>query len=49
MINFSDFLHRTQGSIQGDSGGKVSILGSYIIGHCEKKVYMITCLITNGY
>jgi hypothetical protein len=23
--------------IQGDSGGKVNILGGGIIGHCEKK------------
>jgi hypothetical protein len=25
-------------AIQGDSGGKVSILGGRIIGHCEKKI-----------
>jgi hypothetical protein len=32
-------------TIQGDSAGKVSILGDDSIGHCEKNVLMITCLI----
>jgi hypothetical protein len=36
--------------IQGDSGGKASILGGDSIGHCEKKkVHMNMCLILNGY
>jgi hypothetical protein len=35
--------------IQGDSGGKVTILGGDSIGHCEKKVHMNMCLLLNGY
>ena len=35
--------------IQGDSGGKVSIVGGDNIGHCEKNVHMNMCLIVNGY
>jgi hypothetical protein len=30
--------------IQGDSGGKVNILGNDSIGHCEKKIYTKTCV-----
>jgi len=34
--------------IQGDSGGKVNILGWDSIGHCEKKnVYMSMCPIVS--
>ena len=29
--------------IQGDSGGKVSVLGGDSIGHCEENVYMNVC------
>ena len=36
-------------SIQGDSGGKVHILGGDNISHCEKKVHTNTCLILKGY
>ena len=40
----------TQYKIQGDSGGKVYILGGDSIGHCEKKkVYLNMCLILNCY
>ena len=35
--------------IQGDSGGKVNILGNDSVGHCEKKVHKNMCLIVNGY
>ena len=35
--------------IQGDSGGKISIVGGDNIGHCEKNVHMNMCLILNGY
>jgi hypothetical protein len=36
--------------IQGDSGGKVNILGGVSIGHCEKKnVHMNMCLTLNVY
>jgi hypothetical protein len=30
------------------SGGKVSVLGVDIIGHCEEKVHMNTRAIVNG-
>lgn len=33
--------------IQGDSGGKVSILGGDNIGNCEEKNHM--CVILNGH
>jgi hypothetical protein len=35
--------------IQGDSGGKVNILGGDIMGHCEEKVHTNVCIIVNGY
>jgi hypothetical protein len=35
--------------IQGDSGGKVDVLGGDSIGHCEEKLYMNTCLVLNCY
>jgi hypothetical protein len=35
--------------IQGDSGGKASILRGDTFGHCEKKVRIITCQILSGY
>ena len=36
--------------MEGDSGGKVNILGSDFIGHCGKKKFpMNICLILNGY
>ena len=35
--------------IQGDSVGKVSILWSENIGHCEREVHMNMCLIVTGY
>ena len=28
--------------IQGDSGGKINVLGAYSIGHCEKKKFTLT-------
>jgi len=35
--------------IQGDSGGKISILRSDSTGHCEKKIVRVKiCLILNG-
>ena len=33
-----------QRQIQGDSGGKVNILGSVTNGHCEKKIFIWTCV-----
>ena len=38
-------------NVQGDSGGKVTILRGDIIGHCEpkKKGYKNICVILNGY
>jgi hypothetical protein len=35
--------------IQGDSGGKVNILGGDNVSHCEKKVHTNMGLILNGY
>jgi len=35
--------------IQGDSGGKVNILGGDSIGHCEIKVHINMFLFLNGY
>jgi hypothetical protein len=43
--NMGDFFD----TIQGDSGGKVNILGGDSIGHCEKKVYVKICVILNCY
>jgi hypothetical protein len=34
---------------QGNSGGKVNILGGNNIGHCEENVYMNMCLIRIDY
>jgi hypothetical protein len=34
---YSEFEYVTTNVIQGDSGGKVNILGGNSIGHCEKK------------
>jgi len=34
---------------QGDAGGKVNILGTNNVGHCEKNVHKNMCLISNGY
>jgi hypothetical protein len=34
--------------IQGDSGGKVSILEGDIVGHFEKKICVHMCIILNG-
>jgi hypothetical protein len=39
----------TTDKIQGDSGGKVDILGRDSIGPCEEKFPMNMCLILNGY
>jgi hypothetical protein len=46
---YSSVCHLKNNSIQGDSGGKVNILGGDSIGHCEKKVHTNMCLILNGY
>jgi len=35
--------------MQGDPGGKASILGGDIVGYCEKKVHMNICLVLYGY
>jgi hypothetical protein len=35
--------------IQGESGGKVNILGDGSVGNREEKVHVHTCLILNGY
>jgi hypothetical protein len=35
--------------IQGDSGGKVSILRGDCVGHCESKVYVNMCPVINDY
>jgi len=42
--------HNQPVELQGDSGGKVNILGGDSVGNCEKKdVHMIMCLILIGY
>jgi hypothetical protein len=38
-----------QDFIQGDSGGKVNVLGDDSVGNCDKKVHVNMCLILNGY
>jgi len=35
--------------IQGDSAGKINILGGDSTGHCEIKVHINMFLILNGY
>jgi hypothetical protein len=35
--------------IQGDSGGKVNVLGGDSTGHCEVKVHINMFVILNGY
>ena len=35
--------------IQGDSGGKVNILGGDSVSHCAKKIRIAMFLILNGY
>ena len=35
--------------IQGDSGGKVNILGGDSMGHCEENVHTNMCIFVNGY
>jgi hypothetical protein len=42
-------MFRENMCIQGDSRGKVNIVGCDNIGHTEKKVYIYMCLIVNGY
>ena len=32
--------YKSKACIQGDSGGKVNILGGNNIGHCEKKKFL---------
>ena len=44
-----EFLMILRLGIQGDSEGKVNILGGDCIGHCEKKVHRDTCIIVSGY
>jgi hypothetical protein len=34
--------------MQGDSGGRVTIVGGDSIGYFEKKIHMNICLILNG-
>jgi hypothetical protein len=35
--------------MQGDSGGRVSILGGDSVGHCETGVHTNMCLILSDY
>ena len=36
--------------IQGDPGGKISILGGDSIGNCEKEIHIrVWCLVRDGY
>jgi hypothetical protein len=46
---YSEFEYVITNITQGDSWGKVSILGGESIGPCEKKVHMNMCLMLNGY
>jgi hypothetical protein len=43
------FLLRLVRHIQGDPGGKVSILGGHRIDHSKQKMYIYMCSIPNGF
>jgi hypothetical protein len=45
----SDKQDKLATKLQGDSGGKINILGGDSVGNCEKKVHMNMCAILNGY
>jgi hypothetical protein len=45
----SPYRCRTSNAIQGDSRGKVNIIGGHSTGSCEKKIHINVCVILFAY